>query len=372
MLLKEALSRGEKLYRLSFRISDDEAMKYPRAYLAVSNLEQIFNVIKVDPEPERIDDSGKEKITVILTASRSNHEIVEEINIDQLVDIKIEKLSFDEELVNPYIEAAENEQISELAELVDVEEMDTEPIILPRDRVISVDAEEIDAISAYVSEIKSRLTDITSAVSTSSGEDTINYDLAGLEKISNSIEGMMNNIKTVDFFNHFAGYKRTVRDIASELGKKAELTFTGESVRIQRDFADFIADPMLHVLRNAIVHGIEAPEQRGNKPEKGSVSIETVYENDSLVIRISDDGAGIDMDLIPDEYGNITTNEQLLELLVQPGYTTLTESDKFGGRGVGLDLVANRIKTRGGRLELSNRRGFGCEFRLIFKGFKIS
>ncbi|HAK44869.1 MAG TPA: hypothetical protein DCO79_02960 [Spirochaeta sp.] len=362
MLLREAMARGEKLFRLEFGIADDEAMKFPRAYLAVSNLEQTVNVIKAEPSPEQIDDSADKMMKIILTADKSGSEIIEEVNIDQLVDVKIYELVFHDEL--------ENIPDSEIIE-VNEEELIDEKILSSRDRVISVEAEEIEAISDYVSEIKKRLSDLSTAVVGGSTDSNLEYDLAGLESISDSIGNMMSNLKTVDFNTHFAGFKRTVSDIADELSKKAELKFDSGNIRVQRDFAEFISEPLLQIIRNSVVHGIESPAERGAKDEIGSITVKTSLENGNFSLIISDDGSGIDISAIPGEYGNITTDDQLLELLTQPGYTTLAESKQFGGRGVGLDLVVNRIKTRGGRLELKNTKGAGCEFRIVFDSYQL-
>lgn len=349
MLINDARSRGEKLFSLSFRIADDENMKYPRAYLALSNLEQHINVIKVIPEVENIDKTADGRLSVYISTLKTEKAIAAEINIDQIINIEINELSYDEELKNfPVLK---------------------EEFVKPKEkvsaRVISVEANEIDAISKYVSEIKKRLSDLSSAYSSGTADEKISYDLAGIETISNSIEKMMSNLQTVDFNVHFAGFKRTVRDLASKLEKKTELAFNNSNIRVPREFADFIAEPMLQIIRNAVVHGIELPSERveAGKDETGIITISVEKKGLEIIITISDDGAGIKEEQIRSAYSS--TEEDILDIIIKPGVTSINKSEQFAGRGVGLDLVLNRVKGRSGRLELTNKPGAGCEFRIV-------
>ena len=341
-LIEEARLRREKMFRVSFTVSMDETMKYARVYLAVSNLEQKMNVIKITPELEDLKDADNPEITIILTSRYSETGIAKELNIDQIDNIEITLLKIEEELKNLPQEQPEKEL----------------PAQVIRDRVINVEADEIDALSNYVTEIKKRLADLSSGYKD-------NNDLAGLENISESIEKMMNNLKTVDFNAHFAGFKRTARDIAAKTAKKAELVFDENNGRIERDFADYIAEPMLQIIRNAVVHGIEFPRDRvsAGKNEIGKILVTLRREDTDLEIEIADDGAGLD-DLVTMDGGSPA---ELLNKITKPGFTTHPLSAEFAGRGVGLDLVLNKVEQRNGFMELENRKGKGCTFSLVFK-----
>jgi len=344
LLIREARSRGERLYKLSFKISDDESMKYPRAYLVMSNLEIRYNVINVRPEIDNVDEASQERITVILSSKTGEKPIADEINIDQIENIEISELAYDEQLMNRPVDSDESDERD----------------IQNKKRIISVEASEIDAISEYVSEIKSRLADLSSVVNNDEANSSLGLDLMGLETISSGIEKMMNNLQTVDFNENFAGYRRTVRDLGAKLGKKVELVFDVQNIKVLRDFADIIAEPLLQLIRNAVVHGIEPPDERrtAGKEETGIIRISAVKNDHLLTILVKDDGRGIGIDSV--EEG------ELLELITTAGFSTHDESAEYAGRGVGLDLVKNRIQSRNGKLELVNLRSEGCEFRLVF------
>ena len=344
MLMNEARGRGERLYKLSFVISEDESMKYPRAYLALSNLEMKYNVINVKPELESLDSTVDGRLNVVLSSSSSDSLIADEINIDQVENIEIFELSYAKELENA----------------PDVEIEEEHPAALTRQRVISVEASEIDAISEYVTEIKSRLADLSTVINDDDAREKLETDLMGLETISSGIERMMTNLQTVDFNAHFAGYRRTVRDLATRLGKKIELVIDFGDMKMLRDFADFIAEPLLQLIRNAVVHGIETPQLRtaSGKSETGLIKITAIKNDKLLTVSVADDGQGISI-----ESGD---EDDILGLITAPGFSTHNESDDYAGRGVGLDLVRTKILKRNGKLELINRPGEGSEFRMVF------
>ncbi|MBI9105157.1 MAG: Hpt domain-containing protein [Spirochaetales bacterium] len=344
LLVKEARSRGERLYRLSFAISQEESMKYPRAYLALSNLEMNHNVINVYPELDEISSGKTDRTSVVLSSAAGEKLIADEVNIDHIENIKISELSYDEELRN---QPMENEGRREHS-------------VKTHQRIINVEASEIDAISEYVTEIKNRLANLSSVVNDDAAKGRLELDLQGLETISSGIEKMMINLRTVDFNKHFEGYRRTARDLAAKLGKKIELEFDQQNIKVLRDFADFIAEPLLQLIRNAVVHGVEAPETRttAGKAETGLIRIKAGRDDRALTISVSDDGGGLDLGLEKDG--------DLLEIITAPGFSTHDGSAEYAGRGVGLDLVKNRILKRNGKLVLYNNPGEGCEFKMLF------
>ena len=344
-LLYEAGMRREKIYKVLFSVSEEETMVYARVYLAVNNLEKEMNVIKIRPELEKIQSGEIKDVEIILTTRLNEAAIASRLGIDQIKNIEIRLLDYKKEIENKpddtNIEAAEVASVS------------------TRERVINVEADEIDALSSYVTEIKKRINDLSSGVSDSS-------DFKGLENISDSIEKMMTNLKTVDFNSHFFGFKRNVRDIASKLGKKVELIFADENQRIDREFADFIAEPVLQIIRNSVVHGIESPDVRtaAGKNEIGTIHLMYKKDDRQSVLEVSDDGRGVDAVKIMSAHAD---SSELLNEIVKPGFTTHPHSAEFAGRGVGLDLVKTKIEKRGGKLELENSPGAGCLFRLIFR-----
>jgi two-component system chemotaxis sensor kinase CheA len=167
---------------------------------------------------------------------------------------------------------------------------------------------------------------------------------------------------------------RAGRSAARESGKQIEFESEGGDVRLDKPLADRIADPLLHLVRNAVAHGIETTEERraAGKSERGRVRLEAVTEGDRLVLRVSDDGRGVDAGLISEaasERGIIapgaTLNDaQALRLIFRPGFSTTARASLVSGRGVGLDVVERMVEEMGGEVRVQTELGRGATFEL--------
>lgn len=173
----------------------------------------------------------------------------------------------------------------------------------------------------------------------------------------------------------FDRFPRLVRDVARDLGKPVQFVMQGRDLALDRSMLDAIVDPVVHLLRNAIDHGFEPVEARAaaGKPPTGRLVLRAARERDALVLTVSDDGRGIDRDHVRARaiverrlHPGVTTlsDEELVKLLAQPGFTTATAVTALSGRGVGIDVVANRVRALGGALEVSSTLGVGTSFTL--------
>ena len=172
------------------------------------------------------------------------------------------------------------------------------------------------------------------------------------------------------------GFPRVVRDLARELGKKARLEVTGEETTVDRDLLERLDAPLNHVLRNAIDHGVESPADRmaAGKPETAQIRIDARHSAGMLVISISDDGRGIDVErirakvvdrkLASAELAARMSNSELLEFLFLPGFSTREQVTQISGRGVGLDVVQSMLRSVQGSVQIQTQPGVGTTFRL--------
>ncbi len=353
LLLREAEDRDEKLYEVCFGISEEESMKYARAYLALSNLEMKYNVIKTIPELDENEENFPEAIIVVLSSGSDEQEIIRDLNIDQISNLRIKRLIFSDE----YDARLVSEAAADLGK--------------SKDNIYNVDASEIDEINDYLVEIRRRISGLSGSFGDSSELDSMENELKGLESISSGIASLMDRLKMVQFADHFASYRRLVRDLADKSGKKIELFIEGD-LKISRDFAEYLKEPIIQILKNAIVHGIEAPEMRSRKGKSptGKITLAVRKNSESTVITVSDDGAGIDENIYSSNGIGRSEHADVLNIISQPGFSSLAESNKLGGRGVGLDLVVHELEKKKGRLELVNNPGQGCIFRMVFSDFQ--
>lgn len=166
--------------------------------------------------------------------------------------------------------------------------------------------------------------------------------------------------------------QRIVRQTARELKKSAELEIIGEGTEIDRSMLDKLSAPLEHLLRNAVAHGVETPAERRkrNKPETGTIQLRVQQQNDEISIAVTDDGAGVDLQKVKEKAvkNNLIaadsqpTEQALLSVIFEPGFSTAEKTSQIAGRGVGLDVVRNEISALGGRVDLTSEHGKGTAF----------
>ncbi len=184
-------------------------------------------------------------------------------------------------------------------------------------------------------------------------------------------EGLMRT-RMVPFTGLVPRLRRIVRQTAQELNKKAQLQVSGAQGEMDRTVLDRILAPLEHMLRNAVAHGIENPKQRGerNKPETGTIHVDMAREGSEVVITVTDDGAGMDLAAIrrkASERGLIAdsaelTDHDVMQFVLESGFSTASEVTQISGRGVGMDVVNSEIKQLGGVLQIDSRHGLGTRF----------
>jgi chemosensory pili system protein ChpA (sensor histidine kinase/response regulator) len=194
-------------------------------------------------------------------------------------------------------------------------------------------------------------------------------------RLNRTLQDELMRIRTVPFATIVERLYRVVRQTAKDVGKRANLEVTGTHVELDRSVLEKIAAPLEHLLRNAIVHGLESPEQRVamQKPEFGEIVLALKQEANEIVLTISDDGSGLNVERIRGkavELGLINhedhpTSTQIGQFIFNPGFTTATEVSEVAGRGVGMDVVRTDIQALGGRVEVSSEQGRGTTFSLF-------
>ena len=191
-----------------------------------------------------------------------------------------------------------------------------------------------------------------------------------------ALEEVLKGVRMVTLESFLAGYPRAVRAMAREIGKEVEVGVTGAAFGVDRAVLGAIADPLIHILRNSVDHGMELPEERSRagKDVKGRLAIHAEKAGSRIVVTVADDGRGIDLDavraraveagLLSEEAAAGATRSALFELLFAPGFTTSRSVSALSGRGVGMDVVKRRIEAIGGDVELESERSQGTRIRL--------
>ena len=243
-----------------------------------------------------------------------------------------------------------------------------------KSRHIRVDLRRLDGLMDLIGElvtVRGRLNELAAQ-----RRDPAVDDVAiQVSRLSTELQTEIIQARMTPVWQVFDRFPRLVRDLARELGKQVTFRVEGKEIELDRAILDELGDPLLHLLRNAVDHGIEAPAERrrqGKKPE-GEIVLAAVRERASVVISVSDDGRGIarakileraKRDGIVDAHAETLSDDQLLRVLARPGFSTAESVTSVSGRGVGIDVAMTRIRALGGSIDIRSQEGKGTTFVL--------
>jgi len=193
-------------------------------------------------------------------------------------------------------------------------------------------------------------------------------------RVTGELQDGLMRTRMVPFQQHVPRLTRLVRQVASEAGKRAELAVEGASGELDRQVLDKMLPPFEHMMRNAIIHGLEKPEERqaAGKPATGRITIRLHREGAEMIIDVADDGAGLDVEAIRSKAyekellspNSKVSDDEILQLILTPGFSTASKVTQSAGRGVGMDVVATEVKKLGGSLQISSVTGQGTNFTI--------
>lgn len=246
-------------------------------------------------------------------------------------------------------------------------------------RSVRVDIDKLDDLMNLVSELIIAKNGIVSTNATKNKEigeinNSFTEQIEYLERITTSLHKSVMKTRMVPIESVVSRFPRMIRDLNKSLGKKMDLHITGEDTELDRTVIDEIGDPIMHLLRNSADHGIEsaAERKRAGKPETGQIHLDAYQQGNNVIISVSDDGAGIDVDKVREKAisrGTITpeqaeamTNKEIVDLLFLPSFSTAEKVTEISGRGVGLDVVRTKINSLGGTIETKSEKGKGSTF----------
>ncbi len=344
-LLKEAMYRGEQFYRIICHIDRDEEMKYPRLFLVVNNLEKISNVVKIHPPMADVSKNQSKEITLYLTTDKSKVFIYKGLSFDRIREVEVLRLEYSS-FFNKNTMDEKNVETNLYGKTIDVE------------------TSKIEEIFNYSQDLHNKL---------------LLEDLVVPEKkhqVEELLTGMKNSLTsltTISINSAFSYFSSYCTKLAKELGKKIKFTIIGGEIYIDRQLAEILKELLIQLVKNSIDHGIENETERKEKGKDpvGNILLKVSSLNGSLAIILKDDGRGIDQRKIVKKgiEGNfIDSNEEisLLSLLSRPGFSTSKEVNYYSGRGIGLDLVVNRVINKlDGKIKIQNEIDKGLSFHIL-------
>lgn len=396
-LIKQAIDQGFQCYHLVVNIDQRCVMKSARAFMVFRNMEEIGEIIKSIPSVQNIEEEKFETSFDLIIISREPQEVIRkglvsitevgepEINLitgvfctlPALEETKVEE----PEPVPVPVPAPAPAPVSVKKPVPDEKTEDhqdgqSHPHLKPKaSQTLRVDTTRLDSLMNLVGELvinKGRLEQI--------GRTNQSPDLAEtleqMDRVTTDLQNVVMKVRMVPIDNVFSRFPRMVRDLAKDLGKEIDLIIEGKETELDRTVIDEIGDPLVHLLRNSIDHGIEEPSVRAaaGKKEHGQVVLSARHEGNNVVIEVEDDGKGLNPEVIKNravEKGLVLPEEaaeldesSLVRLILQPGFSTAEKVTDISGRGVGLDAVKNKIEALSGSLSIESNQGVGTSFKI--------
>ncbi|PMP72273.1 MAG: chemotaxis protein CheA [Thermodesulfovibrio aggregans] len=303
------------------------------------------------------------------------------------------------DLLDSALQKASQKKVSETGEVIEkvekiesqeVEVKTTEPrestAQAPKEKEVStlrVDVERIDKVMDLAGEIvlaRNRLLNLSNKLEAKyAGDEHIEglvETTAFLDRVTSDLQLAVMKMRMQPLQKVFVKFPRMVRDLARTLGKEVDLEIIGEDTEVDKSVIEHIGDPLVHIIRNSIDHGIETPEERisKGKPSKGKIVINAYQKGTQIVIDISDDGKGIDVEavkakaitkgLITLEEAEKLSEEAIINLIFLPGFSTKDVSTELSGRGVGMDVVKSNVAKLNGYVEIFTEKDKGTTFRI--------
>jgi two-component system chemotaxis sensor kinase CheA len=242
---------------------------------------------------------------------------------------------------------------------------------------LKVDVERVDSIVEMIGEliiVESQVSHAPEIISAASPR--LRATLAQLSKLSRGLQDLSMRMRMVPLRGTFQRVSRMVRELAKQTGKRVEVQVRGDATEMDRSMVEQIGDPLVHMVRNAVDHGVESPEerQRTDKPPVGTLSVAAYHEGGRVIIEIADDGRGLRRDLILRKAiekgvvhgtGESLSDAEVHALIFAPGFSTAAQVTEISGRGVGMDVVKRNVEALRGTVQVTSTPGHGTRFRLM-------
>ncbi len=389
--LLKAAQEIAPVYQARFTLDSSCALKYVRAFMAISAVEQV----------------GAELILTVPTADD-----LEEEKFDSEFELFFQGEGVEEPLrekfnsisevtsftLRQWVKAPEENAPTEVFELhpsVSGPSADASPVASPgtvataggvkkaeTGQTVRVDVARLDSLMNLVGELvidRTRIAQIGQELShkfNDSNLDALTETVGHIHRITTDLQDQIMKTRMMPIESVFNRYPRVVRDLAQKLGKDVKLDLIGGETELDRSVIEVIGDPLLHILRNSIDHGLETPAERtaAGKPAQGKVVLSARHEENHIVIEIVDDGKGIDVErvkakavsngILPKDQADRMSDKEGLQLIFSSGLSTAAEVSEVSGRGVGMDIVRSNIQKLGGLIDMDTTLGQGTRFSL--------
>ena len=395
-VIRHAKNSGMRAMSIHIRLSETCLLKSARAYMVMNALDEMGDVIKSVPSAEDLEQEKFEhEFDVVVVTPNEVKEISDALlSISEIEEVKVDIIDPDKAAAQPAAPAAaQPAPAAAQPAQAQATQQAQKPAAAPAKKAapqkqaaakpkkphasqsVRVDIEKLDTLMNLVGELvinKVRLEQIGQTHRLSELTETLEQ----MDRVTTDLQSVVMKVRMVPVSSVFNRFPRMVRDVAKELNKEINLTIEGEETELDRTVIDEIGDPLMHLLRNSLDHGVEHPDEREakGKPRTGEIGLIARHEGNNVVIMVTDDGAGINADKIRNkaiEKGMISQEEaealddaSAVRLIFLPGFSTAEKITDISGRGVGMDVVRSKIEALGGHVDVETKIDKGSIFKI--------
>ncbi|MGG1520133.1 chemotaxis protein CheA [Paenibacillus oryzisoli] len=395
-ILQQSIESGFLVFYVEVTVNENCVLKAARAYMVFDAMERMGEIVKSTPSVQEIEQEKFDRSFSLYFISKVDQATLEKeiLNVSEIASAVIITVDSESlaELSSPAaaeVNAASKEIAATAAPAAPAPTAPAKseapvPAAAAKpaasaggapvaSRTIRVDIDRLDTLMNLFSELlidRVRLEQLASEVKRNDLTETVEH----MSRVSSDLQNIVLKLRMVPVDSVFNRFPRMIRDLAKSLDKKVELVITGAETELDRTVIDEIGDPLVHLLRNAVDHGIEPISDRlaAGKPEHGTIYLRAFHSGNHVFIEIEEDGRGIYRDkvlktalkngLVTQEQAAKLTDHEVYNLLFASGFSTAEKISDISGRGVGLDVVKTKIQTLGGHVQVDSKPGFGSKF----------
>lgn len=392
-VIEKARASGLLALEVHVELAESCLLKSARSYMVMNALDELGDVIKSVPPAEDLEQEKFDHSFDVVVVTASEAKVVEEAvnSISEITKVVVTELKPEAQeaaapepakaapaAAAPAAAPAAKPAAKPAASKAPAKAAASKAPAKPKAHAgqsVRVDIEKLDNLMNLVGELvinKVRLEQI----GTTHRLTELTETLEQMDRVTTDLQSVVMKVRMVPVSSVFNRFPRMVRDLAKELDKEINLTIEGEETELDRTVIDEIGDPLMHLLRNSLDHGVEHPQDREakGKPRTGEVGLIARHEGNNVVIMVTDDGKGIDADVIRRkavEKGMITQEEadnmddaDAVRLIFLPGFSTAEKITDVSGRGVGMDVVRSKIEALGGHVDVETTLDEGSVFKI--------
>lgn len=379
-VIEQSIEQGFHAFEIAIELREDCLLKAARVYMVFEILEQIGEVVKSVPAVEQLEaEAFEQQFTVVVITNEEADDIQAKVaKVSEVERVAIKSISFEviqEEADEPVEENPQQNKLENKQEIEAKPQQSRKKQAHAGSRTIRVNIERLDVLMNLFEELmidRGRLQSISTDLRHAELTETVER----FTRVSGDLQNIILNMRMVPVETVFNRFPTMVRQLVRELNKKVQLNIMGAETELDRTVIDEIGDPLVHLIRNALDHGIEMPEDRvaKGKPEEGTIRLSAYHSGNHVFIELEDDGAGINREkvlnkaitngLVSEEEAATLTDQQVAQFILASGFSTAETISDVSGRGVGLDVVRTTIESLGGHISIESKEGEGSLFRI--------